>query len=172
MGKMCPISRKVIGMNHKDIQERMLLYLDGDLPESEDQAIRDHLLHCTLCSRQLKLLAAAWRSEDTSERAQPPPYLWSRIERRMREHEEEQIALPDWREIMKRYVLRPLPALAAVAAVVMGIYIGSLSTGSESWRSRIADQRFEPAEEFGLDQFDLVPPGSLGITLVNGSNSK
>jgi hypothetical protein len=156
-------------MSHNDIQARLLLYLDRDLPESKEQQIRDHLSQCALCSRQLKLLAAVWQSEEARERIQPPTHLWAAIERRILRHKKD-IAVPDWREIIKRYVVRPAPAFAAIAAVLLGIYIGTFSRNGESLRAQSMGQRFQPGEEFGLNQFDLVPPGSLGITLINVSN--
>lgn len=153
-------------MNHSEVQEHLLLYLDGDLPELEEQQIRDHLSRCTQCSGQLKLLADVWKSGEARERIQPPAYLWAAIERRILHHKKG-TAVPDWREIIKRYVARPAPAFAAVAALLLGIYIGTFSRNGESLRAQSMGQRFEPGEEFGLNQFDLVPPGSMGSALVN-----
>ena len=36
-------------MEHKKIQKRFLLYIDGDLPEVEEVLIEQHLNECSSC---------------------------------------------------------------------------------------------------------------------------
>lgn len=145
-------------MIHARIQERLLLYLDGDLSPVEMQAIAEHLSACPACNEQLRLTASLWRPETGLKKPEPSPFLWTRLQARIREYEQTPALM--WR--VRGITAHPFRALALIAAVVLGISLGT-PRGVQS--VEIA-QSVRAPNEFGLDRFDVIPPGSLGSTLV------
>lgn len=153
-------------MIHTQIQAKLLLYLDGDLPDEELRQIREHLSTCSVCAEQRDALALVWRSESRLEKVKPSPFLWTKLQARIKEYEQTPILVWNLKRILSAMTLRPFAVLAMVAAIVIGIYLGS---PSESQRYKPA-QLVSAADELRLDQFDVIPPGSLGNTLVDISN--
>jgi hypothetical protein len=159
-------------MMHSRIKDNLLLYLDGNLPAAEMKDIRDHLSTCSVCAKQHDMLILVWRSESRLKKATPSPFLWTRLQARIKEYEQSPAFVWDLRSSFQSIAVRPLPALVVIAAVVVGIYLGS-PRGPE---------RYEPAEsvgqlggvtdELGLDQFDMLPPGTLGSTLIDNSHTQ
>ena len=158
-------------MLHKRIQEKLLLYLDGNLPEEEMQHIREHLSTCPVCARQRDMLAPVWRTEDRLKKAEPTPFLWTRLQARINEYEHTPRVVWDVKGMFRGMRLRPIPALAVIAAVTVGIYIGTPHEPQRSERAQSISQLTAAANELGLDQFDVIPPGTLGSTLVDVSGT-
>jgi anti-sigma factor RsiW len=157
-------------MMHTRIQEKLLLYLDGNLPEGEMQRIREHLSTCSVCSKQYEVLALLWRSENRLVKVKPSPFLWTRLQARIKEYEQTPIFVWDLKRILQGITLRPFPALAIIAAVAVGIYLGSPLEPQRYKPVQSVSQLVGAADELGLDQFDVIPPGTLGSTLVSISN--
>jgi hypothetical protein len=157
-------------MMHTRIQEKLLLYLDGNLPEGEMQRIREHLSTCSVCSKQYEVLALLWRSENRLVKVKPSPFLWTRLQARIKEYEQTPIFVWDLKRILQGITLRPFPALAVIAAIIVGIYLGSPRESQRYKPAQSVSQLVSAAVELGLDQFDIIPPGTLGSTLVNISN--
>jgi anti-sigma factor RsiW len=155
-------------MIHTHIQEKLLFYLDGDLPDEELQQIREHLSTCSVCTEQHDALVLIWRSESRLEKVKPSPFLWMKLQARIKEYEQTPIFVWDLKRILSAMTLRPFAALAIIASIVVGIYLGS---PRESQRYKPA-QLVSAADELRLDQFDVIPPGTLGSTLVNISNKQ
>lgn len=155
-------------MIHTHIQEKLLLYLDGDLPDEVLQQIREHLSTCSVCAEQHDALVLIWRSESRLEKVKPSPFLWMKLQARIKEYEQTPTFVWDLKRILSAMTLRPFAALAIIASIVVGIYLGS---PRESQRYKPA-QLVSAADELQLDQFDVIPPGTLGSTLVNISNKQ
>ena len=159
-------------MIHKEIQEQLLLYIDGELPDEEMHQIRDHLSACAVCAQRRDELASLWRSETRSDKVKPSPFLWTRLQARIKEYEQTPAFAWDLKRSMQRIPLRPFPALAVIAAIVVGIYIGKPREPGRDERAQSVSQLVGSADELGLDQFDVIPPGALGTTLVQIFNTQ
>jgi len=157
-------------MMHTRIQEKLLLYLDGNLPDEEMQQIRKHLSTCSVCAKQYEVLASLWRSEIRLEKVKPSPFLWTRLQARIKEYEQTPIFIWDLKRILQGITLRPFPALGVIAAIVVGFYLGSPRESQRYQPAQTVSQLVGAADELGLDQFDVIPPGTLGSTLVTISN--
>jgi len=159
-------------MTHTEIQQQLLRYLDGDLPDETMQQIREHLSACPICAERHTVLASLWLSESRLEKRKPSPFLWTRLQARIKVYEQTPAFVWDLRRTVQGIPLRPFPALAVLAAIVLGIYIGT-PRESQNYRHRqLASQSSAAVEELGLDQFDVLPPGALGNTLVRISNTQ
>ena len=157
-------------MIHTHIQEKLLLYLDGNLPDEEMQQIREHLSACAVCAEQHDALASVWRSERRLEKVKPSPVLWTRLQALIQEYEQTPVFVWDVKNIFQGIALRPIPALAVIVAIVVGIYLGSPRESQKYKPAQSVSQLASAADELELDQFDIIPPGTLGSTLVNISN--
>jgi anti-sigma factor RsiW len=157
-------------MMHTRIQKKMLLYLDGNLPDEEMQQVRKHLSTCSFCAKQHDVLASLWRSDSRLVKVKPSPFLWTRLQARIKENEQIPIFVWDLKRILQGITLRPFPALAIIAAVAVGIYLGSPLEPQRYKPVQSVSQLVGAADELGLDQFDVIPPGTLGSTLVSISN--
>jgi hypothetical protein len=157
-------------MIHTHIQEKLLLYLDGNLSDEEMQKIRNHLSSCSICTEQHNALASVWQSERRLEKVQPPPFLWTRLQARMKESEQTSVFVWDLKRILQGITIRPFPVIAVIAAIVFGIYLGTPREPQRYEHTQSVSQLVNVSDELGLDQFDVIPPGTLGSTLVKTSN--
>jgi anti-sigma factor RsiW len=157
-------------MMHTHIQEKLLLYLDGNLPDKEMQQIREHLSTCSVCAEQHEVLASVWRSESRFEKVKPSPFLWTKLQARIKEYEQTPVFVWDLKTIFQGITVRPIPAFAVIGAIIVGVYLGSPRESLRYERAQSINQLAGAADELGLDQFDVIPPGTLGSTLINISN--
>jgi anti-sigma factor RsiW len=157
---------------HTAIVEKLLLYLDGNLPDVEIQQIRKHLSSCADCAKRHDALASVWQSESRLDKAEPSPFVWTRLQSRIKEYEQTPAFVWDLRRTVQGIPLRPFPALAVLAAIVLGIYLGTPRESQRYETAQSSSRLVLAADELGLDQFDVIPPGTLGSTLVKISNTQ
>ncbi len=146
---------------HKRIQERMLLYLDGELEKGDEKKVRNHLSGCPECSRRLEIYRRLWKDVSGSKEDVPSQRLWNHIQARLGEIEKPRLFFSQWKEVITRYAFPVFMAVTVSLAVAAGAAIGS--SGRPFFFESSADLRPHGAieEEFGLNLFDIAPPGSL-----------
>lgn len=146
---------------HKQIQRKMLLYLDGDLREAEAELVRSHADACPVCSQMLENYRRLWKHPYESKEAVPSQKLWNHIQARLNEMEDTRPFFLQLRGFIHRYAFPVFMAVMVSLAVAAGAVIGSsgrqLSFKSSS--GLIRDGNI--AEELQLGLFDIAPPGSL-----------
>lgn len=147
---------------HKQIQEKIILYLDGDLGKAEAEKVRSHAERCPECSRVLENCRRLWTQTSFEKEAVPSQRLWNNIEVRLDETRQPRAFFFKLDELVHRFafpvVMAVLISLAAAAGVVIG------SSGGQPSAESIAGLRPSAAaadEEFKLGLFDISPPGSL-----------
>ena len=123
-------------------------------------------------SERRDVLAAVWQTEKRMERTKPSPFLWTRLQARIKEYEQALVFVWNLKSAMQGITMQPLSILAIVGAIIVGIYLGTprKSQGYIGGRSNI--QLAGVGDELGLDKFDLIPPGTLGKTVVNMYNTQ
>jgi len=154
-------------MTHEKVQKKLLLFLDADLSFEEMQKIRDHLSLCPVCKKKHDALAALWRHPVPPIREAPTPGLWLKVQARIRGNR----VLPAKRRTvsgMPAWILQPLGALVLIISILLGLYLGSPVTPAE----QVAVQQDNTGVEWGLDHFDMLPPTTLGSSLIEGSAIK
>jgi len=158
---------------HAEIRNDLLNFLAGELPEKRKEAVRLHLSQCPECSRYLEILAKAWNAESVERPPVPLSLSWENLIRRIQERETEN-------EVghARGYRFRPLSVRRLVAsvafpltlflAIATGIYIGTPTvTGSTSTTETLQALPGGKIEAFGLELFNVLPPGSLVESLAN-----
>lgn len=149
-------------MSHRHIQHQLILYLDGELADSDMTQIRTHLEQCPSCRRHLESIACLWRQKP--ERVPAPPYLWTRVEARIKEKTRPQ---PIGFKVLGRlaWLSRPAIMLATlVVGILIGAYLGNLpSSSSDTANAQTTVQDNEGVLNASyLESFNDMPPGSVG----------
>lgn len=150
-------------MKHKTIRKKILRYLEGDLDEKEKGKIQRHLKHCRMCRDELNILRPIWMTEQPVKRETAPPFLWTRISARLSSKKKE--GLPWKVKKVTRFLLRPVLTVVALGFMFYsGIRLGTLVTGAREDHTEISMET--TAEEFGLNYFDILPPGSIDARIL------
>lgn len=142
-------------MIHKSIKKKLILYLDGDLPEHETAEVKVHVSQCSSCEKELRLLSSVWISKNSPEKITTPEYLWTKIDARLREiNNENQI----------RSFIKIVPALRLtvmvillLGAIFLGNYVGRVS--NDDFADRIDEYLWT---SYSLDFLEPVPAESIG----------
>lgn len=127
----------------------MLRLLDGELPPTESEQVRQHLGGCPECAGKLVALEREWKAARESGRVEPPPFLATRITARICEYERNRHFLSDLTESLGRVAQRAALVLLVAGAVAVGMYLGGspakTAQGGASY----------------LGMFDDLPPQSV-----------
>lgn len=140
------------------VQQDLLLFLDGDLPERDAGDIRDHLAGCAACQAESDAIATVWQAE--ALRVEPPPDLWVRLQPRMKAGLYVRTRWPRWWRDLRWATVPAFRVAGLIAAVWMGTVIGDIAPAPDPGRE--AAQTFN--RMFYLDAFDTLPPGPIGQT--------
>jgi anti-sigma factor RsiW len=114
----------------QDIQTQLIVQYDGDLPSDETRRIAEHLLACSECARDARLIREALERTRALPVAQPSEAFWesfgATLRRRIGEAPPPRPSLwtrmAGW--IGDRAGMRPVPALAASTALGLLLAIG------------------------------------------------
>jgi anti-sigma factor RsiW len=158
---------------HVEIRKDLLSFLAGELPEKRRDTVHLHLSQCPECSRYLEILAKAWNAESVERPPVPLSLSWEnliqRIQERERESEVRHARGFRFRPLsVRRLVASAAFPLALFLAIATGIYIGTPSvTGTTSTTETLQTLSGGKTEAFGLELFNVLPPGSLVESLAN-----
>jgi anti-sigma factor RsiW len=100
-------------------EEFMEAVLSG--PEKVSPEVQQHLRSCSACARELASFGETMKLLDDWRAPEPSPYFSSRLRARVRE--EALVQRAGWLAWLRR------PALAAAAALLIGVGVGLLETG-------------------------------------------
>jgi anti-sigma factor RsiW len=97
-------------------------YYDGELPEDEQNAMRQHLLECPFCRQELRVLKATSGFLREGAKIPVPERLRARLHKPGRYV----------REVVVLRVARRLTAMAAAVLLVAGVWLSQTTAGSAS----------------------------------------
>ena len=115
-------------MTHRFLEDRIFLYIDGDLSSEERARCEEHLRTCTRCRERVNALRAAWDSDALLRVSGPTLRLRARFEAALRgeapvEPGPTAVSKLDW-------LARPaLMAATLAAGILIGAYLGSGPNG-------------------------------------------
>lgn len=142
-------------MIHKSIKKKLILYLDGELPEQEKAEVKDHLSRCSSCEKELRLLSDLWVNKNTPEEITAPDYLWTKINTRLKEFNNEKQTRSSVKLVP---VLRlTVMVILLLGAAFLGNYLGSIS--KDDFANRIDEYLWT---SYSLDFLEPVPAESIG----------
>lgn len=145
-------------MKHKKIHKKFILYLDGDLHETERRKIEKHMLGCAECRNTLKAVSELWKNEEKIQ-ILPPESLWHELKKKI---EENRVEKASGLSVNKNLIIN---TAAAIAIVVISVFTGSrlgveLNPSLEK-ESGIYFQNGSVRDDFGINYFDVLPPNSI-----------
>ncbi|MDZ7722186.1 MAG: zf-HC2 domain-containing protein [candidate division KSB1 bacterium] len=149
-------------MNHKTIKKKLLRYLDDELPQRQRNEIAEHLQNCRACREKLKYFETLWQPDHPVEPVLAPPFLWTRLSIRL-EEENRRSFISKAKNTLPALLRPVLTAVALLFTVWAGIQLGTFMTLSTPDLSDVAQQT---ADSFGLNYFEVLPPGSPDIRIL------
>jgi anti-sigma factor RsiW len=101
-------------MRCKDIEKKLIFFLEGELQEQEQKMVSEHIGHCEGCTAKLQYLKGSLLIFEAEKAIEVKPFLYTRIKARMEPRQ----------QTVRRWVLAPL---AVASILVMGLLIGSVA---------------------------------------------
>ncbi|MGD9928816.1 MAG: anti-sigma factor [Mangrovibacterium sp.] len=138
-------------MNHKTIQQQLIFFLEGSLPDEQTQLIAAHLESCDGCRRLLQELKADLALLEDDRHLLFDPYFYAKVKHKISSTRE----LPVWQS---KRILQPAFFLLVLAlGIQLGIWVGGQYGSSYQPVSQEAalfplnDLSHEPIELFLLN---------------------
>lgn len=101
-------------MNCKDVEKKLIFFLEVELQEQEQQQVSEHIGHCEGCAAKLQYLKESFQIVEAEKAIEVKPFLYTRILARMEPRQ----------QTIRRWVLAPL---AVASVLVVGLLIGSVA---------------------------------------------
>ena len=134
------MSQRVDSDRCAEVLDRLDAWIDGDVDESEAATMQAHVDDCEACQRERRLAEELVAELRAMPRFEVPERVLRAVDRRTRPGVVEKI-----HSFLEGIVRRPLPAMAAVAAVLVAVVVmtpwnrSSVPEYSEQEISRAAD---------------------------------
>jgi hypothetical protein len=114
-------------MRHKKIEEKLLLFLDNSLSESDRNSINAHLQNCESCSNKLNNLKSLWGQN--IQKIHAPNDLWFRVQQSI---SQQKIRKASKKHMFIKPILQPVFYLALfIGAIFLGNRIAKTNEKSE-----------------------------------------
>lgn len=137
-------------MNHRHLEDRIFLYIDGDLSPEERVRCEEHLANCPRCRERVVALRAAWRSDALLRVTGPTLRLRTRFEAALRG--EDSIEPGPTAGSRIAWLARPaLMAATLAAGILIGAYLGSGPNGETAQTETLPAQTSVLAFSFADD---------------------
>jgi hypothetical protein len=118
-------------MNCHEIGEILNDYIDGTLPEEDENRVRDHLGGCSSCRDEEAQLRLLVREAGALPRDIPPGRdLWPELESRL--GKEEDVKTPGRRRAGPQWWSRGVLAAAAILVIVVGVVLTAVYRGEKA----------------------------------------
>ncbi len=156
-------------MSHKQIQRKLILFLDSELTDHEMTRIRQHLKQCSSCSTLCGAISKVYQTGNAVKRPEPSSYLWALLAKRIEESETDEHLFTDYFEKLVQLARPAVIVLTLVVAILLGVYLGNIPTPAAT--NNVTTQSLsQDLERFYnsiyLDSFRDLPPESVGGVYV------
>ncbi|MBA4312538.1 MAG: hypothetical protein C0417_07900 [Chlorobiaceae bacterium] len=147
-------------MTHSNIKNKLLLYIDGSLNQTDASEVERHLPQCPRCKKHIAMLSEIWKNKPAIDKFTAPPFLWTRIEAKMSN------PVQNLSSGGLSYSLRITTAVfILLIAFFIGNYLGKLP-GSETK----SPANFSSAEyitrSYHFDTFQPISEESIGQAII------
>ncbi|MDM7995214.1 MAG: zf-HC2 domain-containing protein [Acidobacteriota bacterium] len=104
-------------MECEDVQKRLVRKIDGELSDSDNNAVNAHLSKCAVCSREYALLALPGRIAPHIPQATPSPYFYQKLQLRINREAQ---SLAGWQMLwgLARHLI---PAMAGITLALLSV---------------------------------------------------
>ncbi len=109
-------------MNCKEIEHKLIFYIEGDLPENEQQEISSHLKNCKSCSQKLAILKESYNFIETEKKQEANAFIATQIIAKIKAKSEKQ----------KSTFIKILQPLLITAFLILAVWVGNIVSNSYS----------------------------------------
>ncbi|MBI5417805.1 zf-HC2 domain-containing protein [Candidatus Poribacteria bacterium] len=153
-------------MNHKNIQSKLLLYIDGDLSGNEMSVMQKHIEECPICKKYLDELCRVWKLEKSLEKRESSPYLWTRLNAQINEYEQNKGS--NIKQLISSLMRPAAISLLIFITITTGYYLeGFLSNNTKVNADTVNE---EIAKIFYIDTLKSFPMESIDNEFITASN--
>jgi cellobiose-specific phosphotransferase system component IIC len=147
-------------MNHSEIQNKLLLYIDGSLDQTDTTEVEIHLSQCPHCKKHIAMLSEIWNNKPAIDKFTAPPFLWTRVEANMGNPEQ------NYASGMLSYALKTTAAIfALLIAFFIGNYLGKLPSSNIETTSNLSTTEYI-AQSYHFDSFEPISEESIGQAII------
>lgn len=138
-------------MKHKEIQQKLIFYLEQSLTDKELQEIELHLKECETCRFYFDELQKDLSLLEGDKHREASPYFYNRLKARMEKPVE---SIPFRRRVLQPAIL----SLVLIFSAILGLEIGSELTkpGGEQQQVEQVLLPFDGMQEEPIEQFLLT----------------
>ncbi len=155
-------------MTHRNVQNQLLLYLDGELSESVRSDIEQHLIQCDACQAYLVSLKSVWLTPSRIA-VETPPHLWSQVAARLYESKKTSPLRGSLTDRNPWLIPSSLMAATLFVGIMIGAYLGNLSAPSVTAQvAVVAADTDSVLNAAYVDSFKDIPAGSIGSVYLTG----
>ena len=119
----CVILSKYINMKCKDLHNKLIFYLEGDLPEKEMEQLRIHLSECSECAQFAGEMQKTPGIVEAEKSPEVNPFFFTRLKAKM-ESQNESFESKAGHPFLVRVLQPALFSLLLLAGIYSGIKIG------------------------------------------------
>lgn len=123
-------------------------FMDGELPDAQAQAVREHLTHCDACQQQLAALTAADELVRDVDAIEPSAGFERTFWNKVAEMETRQANR--WWTRLNLTTWRPALAMGLVAGIAMGLFVMRMQEEGVSLEDRFMADNVELLNDFDL----------------------
>lgn len=156
-------------MNHENIINKLLLYIDNGLSHQEMVEIKAHIDICTDCRKHLTELSGLWKLEK-AESKDIPKYIWTRLEAEIKEYEQNPASFVIFHVRKKfAYILQPAVMAFLVFVSVLSGYFGGNFLSKEMNGNHAISNNEQVSEVFFLDRLETEDISNSLIITYRGN---
>jgi predicted anti-sigma-YlaC factor YlaD len=158
-------------MNCKEVKKNLCLFLEDTLSPPKRSAMESHLMNCSSCSKLLEEFSPLWGIWKNREIIQPPPYLWTRLKKKIDEYEQGKQSV--WSKLKRQMVwARPVVTVAVLGMCIFaGYLLGNLPQSANGQTTYQVDERTTALQQFMashyLNRLNDLPTGSVEATYLD-----
>lgn len=143
-------------MNCRDVQRKLSAYLDGECETEQCTILETHLRGCKTCQKAMQTQRDTWELITILPGSKPAPYFYTKLKARITSEEQKE---------KTTWVDRILIPVSAIAAIAIGILVGSIVAKNGEWQADRPLVEDDIVDALHLDHFDDFPSASLGDAL-------
>lgn len=102
-------------MNCKDIENRIIFYVENRLTDVESKSIEQHISECTSCKMKYDIIKAAYNTIEDEKNIQVNPFISTRILQKIEESKRPKV-----------FVKKVLQPAIIGLTMIMGIWFGNI----------------------------------------------
>jgi anti-sigma factor RsiW len=154
-----------------DIEQLLIEFAEGNLPAETIDAINLHLKSCPACDELVAEARVIFSSEVDMPTENAPESLWRSIQNKINRTDKGRLKQPTLLSTRRPFVVISLQGLAAAAALLLGIYLGSGSIQTEAAAQQSYEDQLVDYYASAFQGESAIPVGDVVYELEQSGGS-